>query len=46
MTDFAIASGTPINVFMDMSIRMFAEFAHAINETIEARNKDRSKKSG
>lgn len=46
MTDFSMASGTPINVFMDMSIGMFAEFAHAINETIEARNKARSKKSG
>ncbi len=39
MTDAAMASHTPINVFMDMPIRMFNEFVNAIRAVIESRNK-------
>lgn len=39
ITDAAMASHTPINVFMDMSISMFNEFVHAIHTVIQARNK-------
>lgn len=38
MTDASMASHTPINVFMDMSISMFYDFIHAIQSVIESRN--------
>lgn len=34
-----MASHTPINVFMDMPIKMFHEFVHAIRTVLESRNK-------
>lgn len=34
-----MASHTPINAFMDMTISMFNEFVHAIHTVIQARNK-------
>lgn len=34
-----MASHTPINVFMDMSIKMFNDFIHAIHTVIESRKK-------
>ena len=33
-----MASHTPINVFMDMTISLFYEFVNAIHTVIQARN--------
>ena len=39
MTDAAMASHTPIDVFMGMTIRMFYEFVSAIRSVIEAQRR-------
>lgn len=34
-----MASHTPINVFMDMTILLFYDFTHAIKSVLESKNK-------